>query len=203
MHRGLLLVFSVMICANIFAQTDTAYARQCSALREIVYQSSQDAFKNILDTRLRGSSGYQVNGAWTFSNEHYSTTLPWEGAASTLIEHSTDSRDSTETESWQYLATFASTPYRTVATKLYEQVVSQINDCVLPLTDSISVNLQPIDPIDLPANKPDNLTDAYLFVFPKEAAATKETSIMVGLERVRNGYKVMLMVELLEEKRKQ
>ena len=81
--------------------------------------------------------------------------------------------------------------------------MDQINECLLPLNDSISVNLQPIDPDELPANKPDNLTDAYLFVFPREANASKETSIMVGLERVRRGYQVLLMVELLEEKRKQ
>ena len=203
MLRSAFIVIALLVAASVFAQQDTVYPKQCSALREIVYQSGQQAFKNILDTRLRGSSGYQVNGAWTFSNEHYSTTLPWTGAANTLIEHSTDSRDSTETESWQYIATFASTPYRTVAVKLYEQVVDQINDCLLPLNDSISVNLQPIDPDDLPANKPDNLTDAYLFVFPREANASKETSIMVGLERVRRGYQVLLMVELLEEKRKQ
>lgn len=190
-------------CVNISpAQQDTVYPKQCSALREIVYQSGQQAFKNILDTRLRGSSGYQVNGAWTFSNEHYSTTLPWMGAANTLIEHSTDSRYSTATESWQYIATFASSPYKTMAVKWYEQVVDQINDCLLPLNDSISVNLKPIDPEELPANKPDNLTDAYLFVVPKEANATKETSIMVALERVRRGYQVLLIVELHEETQK-
>lgn len=202
MLRSSLVPALLLFFLHLDAQPDTVLYKQCSALREIVYQSSQHAFRNILDTRLGGSSGYQVNGKWTFSHEHFSTRLAWTGAANTIIEHATDSRDSSQTESWQYIAAFQPIADPGNASRFYQQVVAQIDECILPLNDSISIHLRPISPEELPATKPDNLLDAYLYTLPRMTNEQGETTIMIGLERLKRGYQVLLMIEVLEEKKK-
>ena len=185
------------------AQRDTVLERQCSAIRELIFIAQQQRFSSILDERQRGSSsGYQVNGQWTFSNEKFTTTLPWQGAVQTIIEHATDSRDTLHTESWQYIASFAVMTDRQQALRYTERLVEQINHCMLPLTDSISFDLRPVDPEELPPNKPDNLLEAYLFFLPETEGPDKHTSLMIGLERIRQGYRPLLMLERMEQGRK-
>jgi hypothetical protein len=186
------------------AQGDTVLARQCSAIRELIYIAQQQRFSSILDERQRGSSsGYQVNGQWTFSNEKFTTTMPWEGAAQTIIEHATDSRDTLHTDSWQYIASFAVMSDRQQAIRLMNKLVEQINHCVLPLSDSISFDLRPVDPEELPASKPDNLVEAYLFFLPDTQGPALHTSLMIGLERIRQGYRPLMILERLEQSRKE
>lgn len=202
MQRRLMLWFCFCFTAPLFAQQDSILSKQCSAIREIVYLGSQKHFEPIIDLRLRGSHGYQPNGVWTFSNEHFSTSLPWQGSASTSIEHSTDFRDTLNTESWQYIAVFKPLADPLNASRFLQDMVQQINSCVLPLSDSISVNLQPVDPTELPPNKPDNLADAYLFYLPPLNPHLQQTSIMLGLEKIRQGFRPILIVEVLEESRR-
>lgn len=202
MIRMLCILVCLGFAVPILGQQDTALSKQCSAIREIVYLGSQKHFAPIIDQRLRGSNGYQPNGLWTFSNEQFSTSLPWQGAASTIIEYSTDHRDTLHTESWQYYATFAPLEDPLKAARFLQNMVEQINSCVLPLSDSISVNLVPVDPAELPPTKPDNLADAYLFYLPPTNAHLQQTSIMLGLEKTRKGFRPLLIVEVLEESRR-
>lgn len=199
MIRMLCILVCLGFAVPILGQQDTALSKQCSAIRELVYLGTQQHFEPIIDQRLSGSHGYQANGRWTFSNEHLSTTLPWQGATSTTIEHSTDFRDTVHTKSWQYIAVFKPLADPLYASRFLQNMVEQINSCVLPLTDSISINLVPVDPAELPPNKPDNLADAYLFYLPPVIGLLQQTSIMLGLEKTRQGLRPMLMVEVLEE----
>lgn len=202
MMRSLLIWVCFCFASPLFSQLDTALSKQFSAIREIVYLGSQKHFAPIIDQRLRGSNGYQSNGLWTFSNEQFSTSMPWQGAASTIIEFSTDHRDTLHTESWQYYATFAPVDDPLKAARFLQNMVEQINSCVLPLSDSISVNLVPVDPAELPPTQPDNLSDAYLFYLPPTNVHLQQTSIMLGLEKTRKGFRPLLIVEVLEESRK-
>jgi hypothetical protein len=196
----------ILVCfcfaSSLWAQEDTVLARQCSALRELVYIGQQNRFSSIIDLRISGSHGYQPNGLWTFSNEHFTTTLPWQASSRTSIEHSTDHRDTLFTESWQYMAEFTPTKDSLYANRFLLRMVAQINQCVLPLSDSISIHLQPVDPTNLPPSKPDNLAEAFLFYLPPPANPTLQTSIMMALEKTRSGYRPILIIEVLEETRK-
>ncbi len=201
LRHGIIWLFLLNTTA-LAAQQDVALSRQCSAIREVIYQSTHNHFSGLLDKQVRNSSGYQVNGIWKFSNEHYSTTFEWPNAKSSIIEHSTDERDTIFTESWQYIATFETIANPLNAAHFFSEAVAQINNCVLPLTDSITVNLQPVDPTELPPTKPDNMTEVKLFYLPQIPGSLAETSIMIGIERIKQGYRPMLMVEVLEQKRK-
>lgn len=200
--RSLLISVCLSFASPLLAQQDTALSKQCSAIREIVYLGSEKHFAPIIDQRLRGSHGYQPNGVWTFSNEHFSTSMPWQGSTATTIEYSTDFRDTLNTESWQYIALFKPIADPLNASRFLQEMVEQINSCVLPLSDSISVNLVPVDPTELPPNKPENLADAYLFYLPPINPHLQQTSIMIGLEKIRQGFRPLLIVEVLEESRR-
>ena len=202
MFRSILIVLPFLLTTNLRAQQDTLLARQCSALREIVYQGQHQNFSPIIDLRLSGSHGYQPNSTWTFSNEHFSTTLPWQAALRTSIEHSTDNRDSLDMESWQYIAEFAPTKDELYASRFLLRMVDQINSCVLPLSDSVTIELQPVDPASLPPTRPDNLAEAFLFYLPSLPGKNQQTSIMLALEKTRNGYTPLLIIEVLDERKK-
>lgn len=199
------VVFFLMACAEAsvaLSQTDTGYSRQCSAIREVVYLFTQQQIPELLYTKLKSSNGYQTNGVWTFNHERYSTRLPWADAQTTEVEHATDYRDTLQTDSWQYIANFAPQTDLVNANRQFRQVLQQINGCTLPIADSVPVVLQPVDPASLPPNKPDNLVDAFLFEMPPVPRTAWQLSLMIGLEKLRNGYRTVLMVEWLEELRK-
>lgn len=199
------VVFFLMACCVApvaLSQTDTGYTRQCSAIREVIYLFTQDQIPALLDTKLRSSHGYQTNGVWTFSHERYSTRLPWADAQITEVEHATDCRDTLQTDSWQYIANFPQQPDLGSANRQFKRVLQQINGCVLPFSDSVSIALLPVDPGELPPNKPDNLVDAFLFALPPVPRTAWQLSLMIGLEKMRNGYRTVLIVEWLEELRK-
>jgi hypothetical protein len=184
------------------SQIDTGYSRQCSAIREVMYLFTQQHIPELLDTKLRSSNGYQTNGVWTFSHERYSTRLPWADAQTTEVEHATDFRDTLQTDSWQYIANFAPLTDLQNANRQMNWVLQQINGCVLPFSDSVSIALLPVDPAELPPNKPDNLVDAFLFALPPVPRTAWQLSLMIGLEKMRNGYRTVLIVEWMEELRK-
>jgi hypothetical protein len=203
MYRiGLLWFMLFVIYAPAWAQKTPSLPRQCGTIREIIYQSKQNNFANIIDQRLRSSSGYQTNGQWTFSNERYSTSMVWPGAVITVIEHATDERDSSYMENWQYIATFEAMPDRNSAADFFDKVVYQIDDCVLPLSDSVTVNLRTVDPQDLSPNMPAELAAAYVYILPDAPALRRETSIMVGLERAKGGLRPLIIVEVMYERKK-
>lgn len=199
------VVFFLMACcvASVApSQSETGYSRQCSAIREVVYLFTQQQISDLLDTRLKSSNGYQTNGVWTFSHERYSSRLPWADAQTTEVEHATDSRDTLQTDSWQYIANFATLTDLQTANRQFKRVLQQINGCVLPFSDSVSIALLPVDAAELPPNKPDNLVDAFLFSLPPVPRTAWQLSLMIGLEKVRNGYRTVLIVEWMEELRK-
>jgi hypothetical protein len=203
MFKTWLIGLCMLPMPRLMAQQQPALSRQCGTIREIIYQSGEKNFAAIIDQRLRSSSGFQTNGSWTFSNERYSTTLLWPGAKTTVIEHATDERDSSFMENWQYIATFEAMPDRTSAAAFFDEVVRQIDDCVLPLNDSITLNLRSADPASLSPNLPEDLLAAYLYVLPgSNHPMRRETNIMVGLETAKGGLRPMLIVEVMYERRK-
>jgi hypothetical protein len=195
-----LLVLLLPMYAVAQSADDSLRSRQCSALRELLYQA-QHRFGAIIDTRLRGSEGFRPNGTWRFSNEHYSTTLPWAGARQTRLEHSTDQRDSTSSDSWQYIAWFAETADGVAANTSFAQIVRQINGCVLPLNDTLTVELAAVPAEKLPVLRPE---DDWLAAYLADCGTAGEAklALMVGLERTRRGYRPMLILEWLLERRR-
>lgn len=202
MLRGIFFLMACCVASVALSQTDTGYSRQCSAIREVVYLFTQQQISELLDTRLKSSNGYQTNGVWTFSHERYSTRLLWADAQTTEVEHATDFRDTLQTDSWQYIANFAPQSDLVNANRQFRNVLQQINGCTLPIADSVPVLLKPTDPADLPPNKPDNLVDAFLFELPPVPRTAWHLSLMIGLEKMRNGYRTVLIVEWMEELRK-
>jgi hypothetical protein len=202
MRFGLATLVILLSSGCLFSRQDTAMARQCSALREIIYQANHSRFKNLMDQRTRHSEGYQPNGKWTFSHEQFSTHLPWANAAKTYIEHATDDRDTLFTETWQYIALFNPMADALNASRYFQLLVTQLNGCPLPIADTAFISLLPVAPDALPPNKPDNLIDAYLFDLPAVFGEDRAANIMLGLEKVKQGYRPVLMIEWMEEKRR-
>ncbi|HMP93377.1 MAG TPA: hypothetical protein PKD90_10925 [Phnomibacter sp.] len=199
MKRCIFTLLLLALTASGYSQrstvNDTALNRQCSALREIIYQAATYQFAPLLDKPLRQSNGQRTDGQWTFSLQKYSTWLPWQGANQTTIEHATDYRDSTYTQYWQYIAQFNAIRLAPEASRLAYQLVGQINQCILPLTDSITANLTPVPPEELPPTMPEGLSEAYLFVLPAAFGPQVQISIMTGIEQVRVGYRPLLIIE--------
>lgn len=197
---ALLVTLLLPMCVAAQSADDSLRSRQCSALRELLYQAGQ-RYSGIQDVRLRGSEGFRPNGTWRFSNEHYSTTLPWVGARQTRLEHSTDQRDSTSSDSWQYMAWFAETADAVAANTTFVQIVRQINGCVLPLNDTMTITLAPVPAEQLPALRPD---DDWLAAYLADCGTAGEAklALMVGLERTRRGYRPTLILEWLLERRR-
>lgn len=195
-----LVLLLLPLCVAAQPIDDSLRSRQCSALRELLYQAEQ-RFSGIIDARLRSSEGYRLDGSWRFSNEQYSVTLPWVGARHTRLEHSTDQRDSTASDSWQYMAWFAETADVIAANAIFVRIVQQINGCVLPLNDSTTTILKAVPAEQLPALRPD---DDWLAAYLADCGTAGEAklALMVGLERTRRGYRPMLILEWLLERRR-
>ena len=180
------------------ANTDVI-TRQCSAIRELVYAGMHQQFSDIRMNETRTSNGYTKSGNWEFATTRYQTKLLWADATVSYIEHNEEKLDSIKTNNWQYIAEYSNIPNLIEADKLYRYLNGQITGCSYPLSDTDEINFRPLPADRLPPDRPSALEIASLYDLPLHEKnplnLPPPISIMVGMEKHRNSYRVSLIVE--------
>ncbi|MEO7312687.1 MAG: hypothetical protein ABIX01_20040 [Chitinophagaceae bacterium] len=173
--------------------------RQCSAIRELVYAGTHEQFELIRVDETRTSSGYTKSGNWEFSTTRYQTKLPWADATTSYIEHSEEKMDSMLTHNWQYIAEYSNVPNLVEAEKLYRYLNGQISGCRYPISDTAEINFRPLPAEKLPKERPAALETASLYDLPFNSLDPTRLpppiSVMVGMEKRKNSYRISLIVE--------
>lgn len=172
--------------------------RQCSAIRELVYAAATSKFETIRGEQLRGSSGYQKQGSWQFSTTRYFTSIAWQGANNSYLEHYEESTDSTRQETWQYIAEYNRIYNVLDAQKLFTELNNEIEGCPYPLNDSTDIAFVPLPPNRLPVDRPSSLEIAKLYELPlpnNSDSTLGAIMVMVGMEKRQKDYRVSLIVE--------
>jgi len=186
----------------IAQDTNQVVTRQCSAIRELVYAGMHQQFYDIRLHESRTSNGYTKSGNWEFATTRYQTKLAWTDATVSYIEHSEEKMDSSLTNIWQYIAEYSNIANLLEAEKLYRYLNGQIAGCSYPLSDTAEINFRPLPPDKLPKERPAALEIASLYDLPlndqNPTGLPPPISIMVGMEKRINSYRVTLIVENME-----
>ena len=175
-----------------------AVSRQCAAIRELVYAAWHHQFSIVCKEELRHSWGSENQGRWKFSNTRFNTSIAWPGASASYLEHYEDERDSTITDTWQYIAEFKNIAEMTDAQRLLRQLNYQINGCNYPLNDSVLAAFRPLPNDSLPAMCPPELQYVSLYdlgLNEYSGEVAKTVSIMAGVEKKDKSYVVSLIVD--------
>ena len=191
------LLLPVVLQAQLLTDTSSV-TRQCSAIRELVYQATNRQFEDITESEAKTSYGHQTLGTWQFSTTRYNANFQWADASKCYIEYNEESTDSFKNQTWQYIAEYSRLPNVIEAERLYRQLNIQIGGCRYPLTDSVEVDFIPL-PLDrLPPERPAALEVASMYELPTAEALAKNQSpinVMVGMEKRQKDYRVSLIVE--------
>lgn len=205
--RGLIVLILLLLRLPLVAQlsmADTAVVtRQCSVIRELVYQAGENHFANILESQIRSSHGHQTVGSWKFATTRYNAAMQWGGATLCYIEHNAESTDSFSNETWQYIAEYSQISTVLDAERLYRQLNVQIKGCRYPLNDSFDVDFIPLPPDQLPLERPAALEVASLYELPTAVTGSDTSAainVMVGMEKRPKDYRVSLIVEYRSSK---
>jgi hypothetical protein len=194
----ILLVYLPVFSAAQWGIDTGKVTRQCSAIRELVYQAINQQFKEIIESESRSSYGHQTMGSWKFSTTRYNVNFQWTDASICYLEHSQESTDSFKHDTWQYIAEYRGIKNVLDAEKMYRQLNAQIEGCKYPLSDSVEVNFIPL-PIDkLPPERPAALEIASVYELPAYSvseALPSPINVMVGMERRKQDFRVSLIVE--------
>lgn len=196
-----------LLLQNELAAQDTTgvVTRQCSAIRELVYAGMHHQFELIRMDETRTSNGFTKSGNWEFATTRYQTKLPWTDATTSYIEHNEEKMDSMITNNWQYIAEYSNIPNLLEADRLYRYLNSQIAGCSFPISDSVEINFRALPQDKLPKERPAALEIASLYDLPFNAAdpagLPPPISIMVGMEKRKNSYRISLIVENLVMKK--
>ncbi|MES2646475.1 MAG: hypothetical protein V4717_06340 [Bacteroidota bacterium] len=190
----------------LFAQQDHAneevVTKQCSAIRELVYAAVNGQFEPIKMEQVRGSEGFQTRGTWRFSTTRYNTSMQWQGANTSYLEHFEESTDSSHTNQWQYIAEYSHVPNVLEAERLYRQLNSQVAGCPYVINDSIDLQFIALPPEKLPVERPSSLEIASLYELPLEDSINQNKvaaiSVMIGMEKRLKDYRVSLIVETVK-----
>lgn len=204
--RSIIIIFLPLLLPCVLqAQllTDTSsVTRQCSAIRELVYQATNRQFEDITESEAKTSYGRQTVGTWQFSTTRYNATFQWADASKCYIEYNEESTDSFKNETWQYIAEYSRLTNVIEAERLYRQLNIQIGGCRYPLTDSVEVDFIPL-PLDrLPPERPAALEVASVYELPTTETSSNNQSpinVMVGMEKRQKDYRVSLIVEYRKE----
>ena len=201
---------SILICLllqKVLDAQDTTgvVTRQCSAIRELVYAGMHHQFQLIRMDETRTSNGFTKSGSWEFATTRYQTKLPWADATTSYIEHNEEKIDSIITNNWQYIAEYSNIPNLLEADRLYRYLNSQITGCSFPISDTVEINFRALPQDKLPKERPAALEIASLYDLPFNAAdpagLPPPISIMVGMEKRKNSYRISLIVENLVMKK--
>lgn len=198
MKQFLFLVILMVCYLPAQMQNADEVTKQCSSIRELVYAGWNNQFADITADQLRTSSGQATGVTWRFINTRYNTNLTWPGSTSSFIEHYEEEADSTRLHSWQYIAEMGNLPDQLAAQHLLHQLNRQIEGCPYLHNDSLRSEFRRLPHDSLPATCPENLEMASLYELPLRDSANKiqhELSIMTGIEKYRQLYRVSLIVE--------
>jgi hypothetical protein len=190
----------------LFAQrlhdNDEVITKQCSAIRELVYAAVNGQFEPIKMEQVRGSEGFQTRGTWRFSTTRYNTSMAWQGANISYLEHYEESTDSTHKNQWQYIAEYSHVPDVLEAERLFRQLNNQVAGCPYLVNDSVELQFVVLPPEKLPAERPSSLEVASLYELPLDdtnLAKNSIISVMIGMEKRAKDYRVSLIVETVKE----
>ena len=192
-----------MLLQNLLSAQDSmkVVTRQCSAIRELVYTGMNEQFESVRLEETRTSNGYTRSGNWEFATTRYQTNLAWADATKSYIEHNDEKLDSTHSSSWQYIAEYSNIPNLVEADKLFRYLNGQITGCSFPISDTATINFRPLPPDKLPKDRPSSLEIASLYDLPPNPKNPKDLpppiSIMVGMEKRKDSYRVSLIIENL------
>ena len=203
MKKYRLILSCLLLPAHLLAQdSTTVVTRQCSAIRELVYTGTHQQFELIRLDETRTSSGFTKSGNWEFATTRYQTKLPWADATISYIEHSEEKMDSTITNNWQYIAEYSNIPSLVEADKLFRYLNGQITGCTYPISDTTTIKFRPLPADKLPKERPAALEIATLYDLPFDitdpAHKPPPISVMVGMEKRKDRYRVSLIVENLQ-----
>lgn len=203
MKRVLCTILPVLVCCTLAGQKPgdaEAITKQCSAIRELVYLGWTKQFDPIRMEQLRSSNGHQTMGTWQFETTRFNTSMLWQGANLSYLEHYEESTDSTRTDQWQYIAEYSHVPDVLQAESLYRQLNNEIEGCVYVLNDSTNLAFIELSPDRLPAERPSSLQIASLYELPLTDSTIQPAAlitVMVGLEKRLKDYRVSLIIENL------
>lgn len=175
--------------------------KACSALREIAYHLLRTPPDALIESERRRTDGRRADGGWVWRTTAYNTTINWPGSAPPVLEHYEDQRDTLRIDSWQYLVSSAVFTDKQPAEAAFLAFARQVQGCVLPDSDSSSVVLAPASPDELPLTKPDDLDSLLLFTIPDAAMPGQNLLLMAGLERLRKGWRALLIMEAYREEK--
>lgn len=206
MRSILIAILPVLLPLLLPAQPTTSdsvsVTRQCSAIRELVYQASNRHFEEITESEARTSYGHQTIGTWKFATTRYNVNFQWADASVCFIEHNEESTDSFRNDTWQYIAEYKGLQNVLDAERLFRQLNTQIEGCRYPLTDSVEVNFIALPLDKLPPERPAALQIASVYELPLVDFSPKAPSpvnVMVGMEKRQKDYRVSLIVEYKRE----
>ncbi len=201
-HTSIALFFLLVFSSLIAQQTQPA-DRQCSLLRELIFQMKKENFEIMTDGPSRQSSGQDQGGNWTFRQQKFTILEPWQwqGAASTILENGFDKRPGEETNRWQYIAFFNPETSGQAALEQLENIAGQFDQCLLPQNDSVFIHLQKVKKEEMEEWLPDNYLEAYVYRLPELSKPETQMTMMVALERLRRGFRPVLILEWLHMKK--
>lgn len=194
-------VYCAFLQAQIHQANSEVVTKQCSAIRELVYAAVNNQFEPIKMEQVRGSNGHQTVGSWQFATTRYNTSMEWQGANISYLEHYEESTDSTHTDQWQYIAEYSHVPDVLQAEFLFRQLNNELSGCPYEVNDSTDIEFQELPPDKLPAERPASLEIASLYALTlNEETSVKNAptiTVMVGMEKRAKDYRVSLIVEHL------
>lgn len=196
------LLLPAVLQAQSLAPDSASVTRQCSAIRELVYQASNRHFEEITVSEARTSYGHQTIGTWKFATTRYNVNFQWTDASTCYLEHNEESTDSFRNDTWQYIAEYKGLQNVLDAERIFRQLNTQIEGCRYPLTDSMDVDFIPLPLDKLPPERPTALQIASVYELPMVDFSPKEPSpvnVMVGMEKRQKDYRVSLIVEYKRE----
>ena len=173
-------------------------SRQCSLIRELVFQAWKQEFKAVIDIEGKGSHGYQTGANWKFSNEVYMASTVWPGSTKSRVMHYQEENDSVHINTWQYLADFENIENAVTAQQLYSQINLQIVGCPYEVNDTSTLRFQPLPLSKVSPEMPTGIEIASLYELPiadKSKLLTETVMVMIGIEKLRINYRVSIIIE--------
>jgi hypothetical protein len=202
-------VFIIVACLlpNVAVRLHPAdeITQQCSSIRELVYTGWYNQFADIIGDQLSTSSGHSEAPLWRFTNTKYYTELKWPGATNNFISDYNEETDSVYLYNRQFIAEMGNLPDLLAAQRLLHQLNRQIEGCPYLHNDSLRSEFRPLPHDSLPVSCPADLQQANLYELPLEDSTGKamhQRSIMTGIEKYKQVYRVSLIVEDKRVKKK-
>ena len=199
MKRILIIIACLWPNVKVSLHPADQVTQQCSSIRELVYAGWFNQFADIIGDQISSSSGYSdAPVMWRFTHTKYYTELKWPGATNSFISDYNEESDSLHMYNRQFIAEMGNLPDMITAQRMLRQLNQQIEGCPYLHNDSLRSEFRPLPHDSLPPSCPEDLQQANLYELPLEDSTGKamhQLSIMTGIEKYRQLYRVSLIVE--------